>query len=99
RAGERDVADALRHLDRRPVPGEGEADRATLADVATDFPARVIMIGEARGARENLGGEPLIGLARHEPGGHSPLRLDQSSVVSSVQVQRHSWHASLPIVW
>jgi hypothetical protein len=38
-AGERDIADALRHHDGGSIPGEGEAHRPTLPYVATDFPA------------------------------------------------------------
>src|SRR5215813_9354642 len=38
RAGQRDAADGCGHLDLDAVPGEGEADRAALADIGADRP-------------------------------------------------------------
>src|SRR6267142_6372335 len=54
-ARQRDAPDRRGYLDGDPVPREGEAHRAALADIAAALPAGIVVICESRGAREELG--------------------------------------------
>ena len=85
----------LGQLDGDAVPGEGKAYGNAFPDVGPHIPARVIVVRQAGGSRQELGCETFVGLPGYQPRCYPPLCLDLLPVFRLVQVQCQPWHSAL----
>src|SRR5262249_16566749 len=63
-AGQVDAIQPCGNLHGNAIPGKRKTDRATLPDVGTYLPPRVVILRQARRGVQQLGGQALVGLAR-----------------------------------